>query len=209
MKPSQMGSCCVASIRNAPCRRGSPMRIRPNTILKHVRSRSIGERIITCLRRADGQQRRERARTNACKFKHGAEIASRGRAFRCDKERLPFAPMRGCGGVSLAGTRAEGEQKVAEPIPAQKAPYGVNIEAGKDYWWCACGRSAKQPFCDGSHKAVGLAPLNSAPPRPSKLGCADANRAPTSLFATALTGTSDVEHAERSLSQSWRRARDF
>jgi CDGSH iron-sulfur domain-containing protein 3 len=48
---------------------------------------------------------------------------------------------------------------VAEPIPAQRAPYGVNIEAGKDYWWCACGRSAKQPFCDGSHKAVGLAPL--------------------------------------------------
>jgi CDGSH-type Zn-finger protein len=47
---------------------------------------------------------------------------------------------------------------MAEPIPAQKAPYGVNVEAGKDYWWCACGRSAKQPFCDGSHKSVGLAP---------------------------------------------------
>ena len=31
---------------------------------------------------------------------------------------------------------------MAEPIPAQKAPYGVNVEAGKDYWWCACGRSA-------------------------------------------------------------------
>ena len=48
---------------------------------------------------------------------------------------------------------------MAEPIPAQKAPYGVNVEAGKNYWWCACGRSASQPFCDGSHKAVGLAPL--------------------------------------------------
>jgi CDGSH iron-sulfur domain-containing protein 3 len=47
---------------------------------------------------------------------------------------------------------------MAEPIPAQKAPYGVNIEAGKDYWWCACGRSANQPFCDGSHKSVRLAP---------------------------------------------------
>ncbi|MGH6980046.1 MAG: CDGSH iron-sulfur domain-containing protein [Stellaceae bacterium] len=47
---------------------------------------------------------------------------------------------------------------MAEPIPAQKAPYGINVEAGKDYWWCACGRSANQPFCDGSHKAVGLAP---------------------------------------------------
>jgi CDGSH-type Zn-finger protein len=40
----------------------------------------------------------------------------------------------------------------------KKAPYGVNVEAAKDYWWCACGRSAKQPFCDGSHKSVGLAP---------------------------------------------------
>jgi CDGSH iron-sulfur domain-containing protein 3 len=47
---------------------------------------------------------------------------------------------------------------MAEPIPAQKAPYGVNVEAGKNYWWCACGRSASQPFCDGSHKSVGLAP---------------------------------------------------
>jgi CDGSH-type Zn-finger protein len=35
---------------------------------------------------------------------------------------------------------------------------GVNVEAGKNYWWCACGRSASQPFCDGSHKSVGLAP---------------------------------------------------
>lgn len=48
---------------------------------------------------------------------------------------------------------------MAEPIPAQKSPYPVDVEAGKTYYWCACGRSAKQPFCDGSHKAVGLAPL--------------------------------------------------
>ena len=48
---------------------------------------------------------------------------------------------------------------MAEPIAAQKAPYGVELEAGKDYWWCACGHSAAQPFCDGSHKAVGLAPM--------------------------------------------------
>ncbi len=48
---------------------------------------------------------------------------------------------------------------MSEPIPAQKAPYGVKVEEGKDYYWCACGRSAKQPFCDGSHKAVGLRPM--------------------------------------------------
>lgn len=48
---------------------------------------------------------------------------------------------------------------MTSPVPAGKAPIKVSLEMGKDYWWCACGRSAKQPFCDGSHKAVGLAPL--------------------------------------------------
>src|SRR5580704_2985970 len=45
------------------------------------------------------------------------------------------------------------------PIPAQKEPYGVNVEAGKRYFWCACGRSASQPFCDGSHQGTGLTPV--------------------------------------------------
>ena len=44
-------------------------------------------------------------------------------------------------------------------IVAQKSPFGVTVEAGKDYWWCACGRSKKQPFCDSSHKGTGLAPV--------------------------------------------------
>jgi CDGSH-type Zn-finger protein len=44
-------------------------------------------------------------------------------------------------------------------IPAQKAPYGVDVEAGREYWWCVCGRSQKQPFCDGSHKVTSLTPL--------------------------------------------------
>jgi CDGSH-type Zn-finger protein len=48
---------------------------------------------------------------------------------------------------------------MATPIPAQKAPYPVEVEAGRKYFWCACGRSHKQPFCDGSHKDTGLSPL--------------------------------------------------
>jgi CDGSH-type Zn-finger protein len=48
---------------------------------------------------------------------------------------------------------------MADPIPAQKAPYGVTVQAGKAYFWCACGRSQKQPFCDGSHKDTGITPL--------------------------------------------------
>ena len=46
-----------------------------------------------------------------------------------------------------------------EPVIAQKAPYAVAVEAGQDYFWCRCGRSAKQPFCDGAHKGSGLTPL--------------------------------------------------
>jgi CDGSH-type Zn-finger protein len=45
------------------------------------------------------------------------------------------------------------------PDIAQKAPYAVDVEEGKDYWWCACGKSSKQPFCDGSHKGTGMAPI--------------------------------------------------
>ncbi|QSA96592.1 CDGSH iron-sulfur domain-containing protein [Methylococcus sp. EFPC2] len=47
---------------------------------------------------------------------------------------------------------------MSEPLSPQKAPYGIELEAGK-YWWCACGRSAKQPFCDGSHKGTEFTPV--------------------------------------------------
>lgn len=46
-----------------------------------------------------------------------------------------------------------------EPVIAQKEPYAVEVEEGKDYWWCACGRSADQPFCDGSHKNTEFLPM--------------------------------------------------
>ena len=45
-----------------------------------------------------------------------------------------------------------------KPICAQKRPYVQPTEPGT-YWWCSCGRSAKQPFCDGSHKGTGLSPV--------------------------------------------------
>ena len=43
------------------------------------------------------------------------------------------------------------------PSIPQKAPYGVELEPGT-YFWCACGKSAKQPWCDGSHKGSGMSP---------------------------------------------------
>ena len=47
---------------------------------------------------------------------------------------------------------------MSEPVVAQKSPFGVDVEAGKTYWWCACGQSKNQPFCDGSHKGSGFVP---------------------------------------------------
>jgi CDGSH iron-sulfur domain-containing protein 3 len=48
---------------------------------------------------------------------------------------------------------------MTERVVAAKAPMGVDVEAGRTYWWCRCGRSARQPFCDGSHKGSDVAPL--------------------------------------------------
>jgi CDGSH-type Zn-finger protein len=40
-----------------------------------------------------------------------------------------------------------------------KQPIAIDVEAGKEYWWCACGKSKTQPFCDGSHKGSEFSPL--------------------------------------------------
>ena len=45
-----------------------------------------------------------------------------------------------------------------EPACPQKGPYQVTLEAGRAYLWCSCGRSARQPFCDGAHKTTSFQP---------------------------------------------------
>ncbi|MCW8918397.1 MAG: CDGSH iron-sulfur domain-containing protein [Gammaproteobacteria bacterium] len=47
---------------------------------------------------------------------------------------------------------------MSEPHSAQKKPYVFDLKAG-DYWFCTCGHSKEQPFCDGSHKGSGFTPL--------------------------------------------------
>lgn len=46
---------------------------------------------------------------------------------------------------------------MSDPHVVQKAPFIIELEPGT-YWWCACGRSATQPFCDGSHKGTNFSP---------------------------------------------------
>lgn len=48
---------------------------------------------------------------------------------------------------------------MSDPEIAQKAPIPLDVEAGKTYWWCACGRSKRQPLCDGSHQGTDFTPL--------------------------------------------------
>ncbi len=46
-----------------------------------------------------------------------------------------------------------------KPVIAQKSPIAVDVKEGQTYYWCSCGKSASQPFCDGSHKGTSFTPL--------------------------------------------------
>ena len=51
----------------------------------------------------------------------------------------------------------------AMPEIGGRRPIPIAVEAGKSYWWCACGRSKSQPFCDGSHKGTAFSPVEYKP----------------------------------------------
>jgi CDGSH iron-sulfur domain-containing protein 3 len=55
-------------------------------------------------------------------------------------------------------THITSEEGTMKGIVAQKGPFAVDLEAGKTYYWCACGTSKHQPFCDGSHKGTAFTP---------------------------------------------------
>jgi CDGSH-type Zn-finger protein len=47
---------------------------------------------------------------------------------------------------------------MTDPVRAADTPFPVDVEEGKTYFWCACGKSASQPFCDGSHAGTEFTP---------------------------------------------------
>ncbi len=47
---------------------------------------------------------------------------------------------------------------MSKPVRASDRPYTVDVIEGKIYIWCSCGRSNKQPFCDGSHSGTDFLP---------------------------------------------------
>ncbi len=47
---------------------------------------------------------------------------------------------------------------MSTPVIADNKPIGVNLKAGEEYYFYTCGKSAKQPFCDGSHVGSDFTP---------------------------------------------------
>ncbi|QIT56134.1 CDGSH iron-sulfur domain-containing protein [Aquisalimonas sp. 2447] len=69
---------------------------------------------------------------------------------------------------------------MSEPVVASKTPYVLELESGT-YMWCRCGRSANQPYCDGSHKGTDLAPEKLVLEEPRKValcGCKQTGNPP-------------------------------
>ena len=48
---------------------------------------------------------------------------------------------------------------MTQPFVRSTMPRPVDVQAGTTYWWCSCGKSQAQPFCDGSHRGTGHLPL--------------------------------------------------
>ena len=70
---------------------------------------------------------------------------------------------------------------MSDPVIAQKEPIAMEVEAGKSYWWCACGKSQKQPFCDGSHKGTDFVPQEFKAEKDGKVffcGCKHTDKSP-------------------------------
>ncbi|HXS22108.1 MAG TPA: cupin domain-containing protein [Steroidobacteraceae bacterium] len=92
------------------------------------------------------------------------------------------------------------------PDIARPKPFLVTLEGGRTYFWCACGRSATQPFCDGSHLGTGFTPRRFVAPRTEEVllcGCKHTSGAPFCDGAhTNLPGGSPLDDPETAANRS-------
>ncbi len=69
---------------------------------------------------------------------------------------------------------------MSKPVIADTKPVVLDLEAG-DYYWCSCGQSSKQPYCDGSHKGTDFTPMKYTVEAPQKVAfclCKHSNNSP-------------------------------
>jgi len=70
---------------------------------------------------------------------------------------------------------------MSRPLITQNFPFAVELEEGKTYAWCACGRSANPPFCDGTHQGTDFSPVVFSPGETKTAhlcGCGSSNNPP-------------------------------
>jgi CDGSH-type Zn-finger protein len=79
-----------------------------------------------------------------------------------------------------------------QPKIAARKPKVVKLTKGQTVWWCACGLSVNQPFCDGSHQGTGMEPVDNACPHQGGPLARAPSRARRARAGSAAPGTAGI-----------------